>query len=131
MFRAELVAEHPGVRLDRDISPDSFQASARFCLQDGKVFALDDTLTATTRGSAVLSSSARLLNVAQDLSIVVGADQSALVVLATVESRLPLPEAEVACIFPGGHILVTAPVIEDSTYEGTDYAFRSGHRVLL
>lgn len=131
MHRAELVAEHPGMRLARDISPDSFQPSPRFCLRDGEVFALDDTLTVTERRSVVLSSGARLLNATQDLSIVVGADQAGLVVAAARESRLPLPEAEVACMFPSGHILVTAPVIEHATYEGTDYASRTGHRVLL
>lgn len=131
MYRAELIADHPGIRLDRDISPGSIQPSPRFCLRDGEVLALDDTLTATAHRSVKLSSSARLLNAAEDLSVVVAADQSDLVVIAAAESRIPLPEAEVACLFPGGHILVTAPVVEHSMYEDADYTFRTGHRVLL
>jgi len=135
MHRAELVAEHQGMRLDRDISPDSLQPSPRFCFRGGQVFALDDTLAATTRKSIALSSCARVLNAVPDLSIVVGADESDLVVATTAatagEFRLPLPMAEVACIFPGGHVLVTAPVIEHATFQGADYASRSGHRVLL
>jgi hypothetical protein len=131
MYRAELIAQHPAMRLDRDISPASCQPSPRSCLRDGQVLALDDTLAMAARKNVILSSGARLLNAAADLSIVVCADQSALVVLAAAEFALPVPEPEVACIFPNGHILVTAPVIEAPAEEGTDFAFRAGHRVLL
>lgn len=106
------------MRLARDISPSSFQPSPRFCLRDGEVFALDDTLTAKTQKIITLPSRARLLTARSDLSIVVGADQSGLVVVAAGASRVPLPGAEVACLLPGGYLLVTAPV-------------RTGHRVLL
>ncbi|HET7017572.1 MAG TPA: hypothetical protein VFI65_26855, partial [Streptosporangiaceae bacterium] len=108
MYRAELVVRHEGWRLDRDIAPVTDQPSPRFRLVDGQVFALDQMLAASAARKVGLSPGAQLLNAAPDLSVIVAADQADLIVIAAEEIRLPVPEAQAACLLPGNHILVAA-----------------------
>jgi hypothetical protein len=68
---AELIAEYPGLRLDREFAPLSLQPVPRFSLHDGRVSAVDGALNAGAGRPVGLPSTAQLLAASPDLSIVV------------------------------------------------------------
>jgi hypothetical protein len=134
MYRAELVARHAGLRLDREIAPSVDQPSPRFRLLDGQVFALDQTLTAIASRKVGLSPGARILNGTRDLSLIVAADQADLVVIAAEEFRLPVPEAQAACLIRGGFLggpVLGGPVLGGAVLGGAVLVAAQGERVLV
>jgi hypothetical protein len=129
--RTELVERFPGLDLGRDVAPAALQPLPRFRLADGRVSALGQSLLPVAHRTVSLPADARLLAAAPDLSAIIGADGEQLVMLTDKEHRYGLPGADSATFLPSGRLIVTAAVMEHTTWRGQLRSYRGAHRVLL
>ncbi len=107
------------------------QAGPRFRLQGHSVHRLDAKLNPISSRRVKLPNSARLLAASDDLSVVVAADPEGVHIQGRRSTYLRVPNADSAMLLLSGDLLVTAPVMERTTWQGREQVSRGPHRVLL
>jgi hypothetical protein len=133
---ARLVAEHPGLDLQRDLAPLAFGGVTRFRIADGSVLRLDHLLGPVASRPTALDPGTRLLTARDDLSVVVGSNEDDLIVATGTASdevvhRLALGPADSATFVTPHHLVVTAPVTEPVPRDGEVDEMRGQHRIVL
>lgn len=128
---AELLAELPGVHLDRDICPITMQPGPRFRFRSGLVECLDSGFKQTATRHLEMPSTVRILAASPDLSVVVAADDDSVYLNTREFHQLPVSGADSATLLPHGEVLVTAARVKRTTFQGGSDLSNGGHRVLL
>jgi hypothetical protein len=125
-----LVRELDDVRLGRDLAPVALGPCPRFRRVGDRVLALDDDLRERRTRTLDLPADARLLTASADLDLVVAATAEELLLVAERTRTLPVPGADSAS-FVDGRLLLTAPVLGQSEWEGRPYTYRGATTAYL
>jgi hypothetical protein len=125
------VIEQPGLDLGRDLAPLNLEPTTRFRFVDGSLSRIDDDLASADTRRVALPTNAKLLAATSDLRYAVAVEDGAVLLVGEGNHRLRLSRADSAAFLPNGRLLVMAPNVEMTTWQGRTYQQKGSHRIVL
>ncbi len=128
---ARCLGERPGMDPGRELAPLSLQVAPRFRLAHGTLTRFDASLQPQQTRPVRRSRSWKLLAATDDLAQFVALAGNRVVLGGEGVRHLDITHADSAVFVGPDRVLVSAPIVERSTWQGRTYDSRADHRVFL